>query len=233
MRVGGTRGPSAEGSGLSLADFREYNREQLIDWLAAYAYGSSSRDGAGIRRIDKRQKPGPRVPLSGGMFRTLDDLDTQITDKTMQRVIKDLEREHPVWHLVLTPVYFSADASPARAEEWYRQACRGPSEQYALLYGHYLAAVGWMVGRAEELLERPGRVRLVAPSPYPEDLETIQPKRLRSEARRRKVRVLYYKFLEELGDEGEAYRRAAEAVGYAERTVREKIIKRQAERKLR
>lgn len=76
-------------------------------------------------------------------------------------------------------------------------------------------------------MDRAHRLRLVAPSAYPEDLETIQPKRLRSEARHRRVRDLYYRFLEELGDDREAYRRVAQTVGYSERTVRERIIKRQ------
>ncbi len=214
-------------SGPSLVDFREYNREQLLDWLAANVGGGFMREGMGVRRIDKRQKPGSDAPLTGEMLHALDDPDVQLTDKIMQRVIDDLERECPLWHVLLTPAYFAADASPTMPEEWRRQASGGASEQYAVLYGHYLAAVGWMVTRAEELLERAGRMRLVAPSPYPEDLETIQPKRLRSEARHRRVRVLYYKFLEKLGDEGEAYRRAAQAVGYSERTVRERIIKRQ------
>ena len=125
-------------------------------------------------------------------------------------------------------MYFAVDASPARAEEWRRQASSGASEPYAVLYDHYLSAVGWMLSRAEELLDRAHRLRLVAPSPYPEDLETIQPKRLRSEARHRRVRDLYYRFLEDLGDDREAYRRVAQTVGYSERTVRERIIKRQA-----
>lgn len=84
-----------------------------------------------------------------------------------------------------------------------------------------------MLDRAEELLESAGRKRLVAPSPYPEDLETVRPKRLQSAARQRRARDLYYRFLEELGDEKEAFRRAAVAVGYSERTVRERIVKRQ------
>ncbi|MDP9437789.1 MAG: hypothetical protein M3P49_03445 [Actinomycetota bacterium] len=211
----------------SLADFREYNREQLVDWLAANVGGGLMHEGMGVRRIDKRHKPGAGIPLTGEMLRALEDPDAQLTDEIMRRVVEDLEKERPLWHAILTPVYFAADASPARVEEWRRQASDSVPEQYAALYGHYLAAVEWMLARAEELLERAGRMRLVAPSPYPEDLETVWPKRLRSEARRRTVRDLYYKFLEELGDEGEAYRRAAEAVGYAERTVREKIIKRQ------
>ncbi len=82
-----------------------------------------------------------------------------------------------------------------------------------------------MLGRAEEMLERARRLRLVAPSPYPEDPETVRPERFRGEARRRKVLVLFYKFLEEIGDETEAYRRAAQAVGYSGRTVLKKIVK--------
>ncbi len=214
----------------SLPDFREYNREQLLDWLAANVGGGLMREGMGVRRIDKRHKPGAGIPLNGEMLRALEDPDAQLTDEIMRRVVEDLEKERPLWHAILTPVYFAADASPARAEEWRRQASDGFSEQHATLYGHYLAAVGWMLTRAEELLERAGKMRLVAPSPYPEELETIQPKRLRSEARRRMVRDLYYKFLEEIRDEREAYRRAAEAVGYSERTVRDRIVKRQAGR---
>lgn len=209
-------------------DFREYNREQLLDWLAAHVDGGLMREGMGIRRIDKRHKPGAGIPLTGEMLHALEDSDAQLTDKIMQRVIEDLEREYPLWHVLLTPVYFAAGASPARAEEWRRQALSGASKQYAALYHHYLEAVGWMVGRAEELLERASRMRLVAPSPYPEDVETVRPKCFQSEARRRRARDLYYKFLEELGDEREAFRRAAKAAGYSEHTVRERIIKRQA-----
>lgn len=172
-----------------MVDFRDYNREQLLDWLAANAGGGLMREGMGIRRIDERHKPRSGVPLTGEMLDAIDDPDVQLTDKIMQRVIDELEREYPLWYTLLTPVYFAADASLARAEEWHRQASSGPCEQYAILYGHYLAAVGWMVGRAEELLERASRMRLVAPSPYPEDLETVLPKRLRSVARRRRVRA--------------------------------------------
>ncbi len=212
-------------SGPSLGDFREYNREQLLDWLAANVGGGIMREGTGVRRIDKRRKPGPGAPLSGGMFHALHDPDVQLTDKIMRQVLDALERERPLWYTILTPVYFAADASLARAEDWRRRAAGGASEEYAALYGHYLAAVEWMLGRAEEMLERASRLRLVAPSPYPEDPETVRPKRFRSEARRRKVRHLFYKFLEELGDEREAHRRAAQAVGYSERTVRERIVK--------
>lgn len=134
-------------SGLSLVDFREYNRGELIDWMAAHAYGDSARDGAGIRRIDKRQKPGPGAPLSGGMFRALDDLDIQFTDKTMRRVLNNLERECPLWYVLLTPVYFAAEPSPSKSEEWRRQASGGVSEQYTALYNHYLAAIEWMLDR--------------------------------------------------------------------------------------
>ncbi len=70
--------------------------------------------------------------------------------------------------MLLTPVYFAADASSTMAEEW-----------------------------------------------------------------RRRVRVLYYKFLEELGDERKAFRRAAQAVGYSEHTMRQRRIKKQAGPKLR
>ena len=208
-------------------DFREYNREQLLDWLAAHIGGGLMREGMGIRRIDKRYKLGAGVPLTGEMLDALDDPDTQLTDKIMCRVIDDLEREHPLWHVLLTPVYFAIDASPAKAEEWHQQASSGASEHYSVRYGHYLAAVEWMVGRAEELLERAGRMRLVTPSPYPEDLETVRPKRLQSEARHRRAQDLYYRFLEELGDEQKAFSRAAEAVGYSAGTVRTRIIKRQ------
>ncbi|PLS87239.1 MAG: hypothetical protein CYG60_03000, partial [Actinobacteria bacterium] len=211
----------------SLADFREYNREQLVDWLAANIGGGLMREGMGVRRIDKRHKPGAGIPLNGEMLRALEDPDAQLTDEIMRRVVEDLKKERPLWHTILTPVYFAADASPARAEEWRRQASDGVSEQHAALYGHYVAAVGWMLTRAEELLGRANRMRLVAPSPYPEELETIHPKRLQSVARRRMVRDLYYKFLKEIRDEREAYRRAAEAVGYSERTVRNRIVKRQ------
>lgn len=210
-----------------MVDFREYNREQLLDWLAANVGGGLMHEDIGILRIDKRDKPHTRVPLTGEMLHALDNPDAQLTDKIMQLVIDDLEREYPLWHTLLTPVYFAVDASPARAEEWRRQASNGASEPYAVLYDHYLSAIGWMLSRAEELLDRAHRLRLVAPSPYPEDLETIQPKRLRSEARHRRVRDLYYRFLEELGDDREAYRRVAQTAGYSERTVRERIIKRQ------
>ena len=216
-------------SGPSLADFREYNREQLLDWLAANVGGGLMREGAGVRRIDKRHKPGSGAPLSGGMFRALHDPDVQLTDKIMQRVVDDLEREQPLWHTLLTPVYFAAEASPAMAEDWRRRAAGGASEQYAALYDIYLEAAEWMLGRAEEMLEKASRLRLVAPSPYPEDPETVWPKRFQSEARRRKVRHLFYKYLEELGDEREAHRRAAQAVGYSERTVRERIVKSRTE----
>lgn len=215
-----------KGAAPSLADFREYNHEQLLDWLAAHVGGGLMREGMGVRRIDKRHKPDAGIPLNGEMLYALDDPDAQLTDKIMRKAIDDFEREHPLRHTLLTPVYFAADASPAKAEEWHRLASGGASEQYALLYYHYLAAVGWMVGRAEELLERASRLRLVAPSPYPEDVETVRPKCFQSEARRRRVRDLYYKFLEELGDEREALRRAAEAAGYSEHTVRERIIER-------
>ena len=184
-------------------------------------------EGMGIRRIDKRHKPGAGVPLTGEMLHALDDADAQLTDKIMCRVIDDLEREYPLWHVLLTPVYFATDASPTKAEEWHQQVSDGASEQNSDLYGHYSAAVEWMVGRAEELLERAGRMRLVAPSPYPKDLETVRPKRWQSEARRRRARDIYYRVLEELGDEQEALRRTAEAVGYREGTVHNVIIKRQ------
>lgn len=208
----------------SLRDFREYNREQLLDWLAANVGGGLMREGMGVRRIDKRHKPGAGIPLNGEMLHALDNPDVQLTDKIMQQVIDDLEREHPLRHTLLTPVYFAADASPAKAEEWRRLASDGASEQYAVLYSHYLAAVGWMVGKAEERLERAGRMRLVAPSPYPEDLDAVRPRKLQSEARRRRARDLYYKFFEELGDESEAFRRAVRAVGYSEHTVRVRIF---------
>ncbi len=198
-----------------------------MDWLAANVGGGLLREGAGIRLIEKRDKPGARVPLTGEMLHALDDPDARLTDKIMQRVIDDLEREYPLWYTLLIPVYFGIDASPARAEEWRRRASSSATEQYTGLYDHYLSAIGWMLSRAEDLLERAHRLRLVAPSPYPEDLETIQPKRLRSEARHRRVRDLYYSFLEELGDEQEAYRRAAEAVGYSESTM-QRVIKRRA-----
>ncbi len=148
------------------------------------------REGTGVRRIDKREKPGASVPLTGEMFGALRDPDVQLTNKIMRQVIDDFEREHPLRHILLTPVYFAADASPAMAEEWHRRASDGASEQYARLYGHYLASVGWMLGRAEELLEQSGRLRLVAPSPYPKDVETVRPLRFRTEARRRKIRDL-------------------------------------------
>ena len=216
-----------KGSGLSLADFRQYNREQLLDWLAAHAggWGTLGRGGQGIRRIEKRRKPGPGVPLSGEMLDGLDDPDIRATDEIMRRVVSGLDSEQPLLHTLLTPVYFAADASPARAEEWRRRALDGDSEQYARLYGNYLAAGGWMLGKAEELLEEAGRKRLVAPGPYPEELETVRPKRLQSEARRRQARDLYYAFLEGLGGEREAWSRTAAATGYRENTVR-RIVKR-------
>ncbi len=191
------------------------------------------REGTGVRRIDKRDRPGASVPLTGEMLGALKDPNIQLTNKIMRRVIDDLERGHPLWHTLLTPVYFAADASPARAEDWHRRASDGACEEYTVLYGHYLAAVEWMLSRAEELLEEAGRLRLVAPSPYPKDVETVRPLSFRSEARRRKIRKLYYRFLEELGDKEEAYRRAAERTGYSEREVREGIAGRQAESKLR
>jgi hypothetical protein len=120
----------------------------------------------------------------------------------------------------LTPVYFTAEPSPATAEQWRLRALQDVSGQYADLYGHYLGAVGWMLGKAEERLDRASRLRLVAPSPYPWDLRTLRPTWLQDDARRRRVRGYYYRFLEELGDEGEAYRLAAEATGQSERAVR-------------
>ncbi|MDP9478070.1 MAG: hypothetical protein M3R38_20710 [Actinomycetota bacterium] len=186
-----------------LADFREYNREQLLDWLAANAGGGLMPEGMGVRRIDKRHKPGAGFPLGGEMLapwkirtpssRTRSCDGSSTTWKVASVVARDTH-----------PAYFAASASPARAEERRWQASDGASEHYAVLHGRYLAAVEWMLGRAEEVLEREGRMRLVAPSPYPEDLETIQPKRLRSEARHRRVRDLFYRLLEELGDEREA-----------------------------
>lgn len=53
------------------------------------------REDIGIRRIDKRDKPHTRVPLTGEMLHALDDPDAQLTDKVMQLVIDDLEREYP------------------------------------------------------------------------------------------------------------------------------------------
>jgi hypothetical protein len=159
------------------------------------------------------------------MSRDLFDADVQFTEKTMRRVLYDFETECPLWHVLLTPVYFAAEPSPARAEQWRLRALQDTSGQYADLYGHYLGAVGWMLGKAEKRLDRASRMRLVAPSPYPWDLKTLRPTWLRDEARRRRVRG-YYRFLEELGDEGEAYRLAAEATGHSERAVREGLANR-------
>ena len=78
-----------------MVDFREYNREQLLDWLAANVGGGLMREDMGIRRIDKRDKPHTRVTLTGEMLHALDDPDAQLTDKVMQLVIDDLEREYP------------------------------------------------------------------------------------------------------------------------------------------
>ncbi len=110
-----------------MADFREYNREQLLDWLAANVGGGLMREGTGVRRIDKRRKPGAGVPLTGEMFGALHDPDVQLTDKIMQRVLDALEREQPLWHTLLTPVYFAVDATPAMAEDWRRRAGGGAS----------------------------------------------------------------------------------------------------------
>ena len=131
-----------------MVDFREYNREQLIDWLAANVGGGLMREGMGVRRLDRQHKPGAGVPLTREMLHVLDDPDAQLTDKIMRRVIDDLEKERPLWHILLTPVYFAADASPARAEEWRRQALSGASERYAILYIHYLAAIEWIGGQS-------------------------------------------------------------------------------------
>ena len=65
----------------NLVDFRDYNREQLLGWLAANVGGGLMREGTGIRRIDKRDKPGARVPLTEEMLDALEDPDVQLTDK--------------------------------------------------------------------------------------------------------------------------------------------------------
>jgi hypothetical protein len=49
-------------------DFRDYNREQLLGWLAANFGVGLMREGTGIRRIDKRVKPGAKVPLTEEML---------------------------------------------------------------------------------------------------------------------------------------------------------------------
>jgi hypothetical protein len=75
----------------NLVDFRDYNREQLLGWLAANVGGALMRKGTGIRRIDKRVKPGAKVPLTEEMLGALNDPDAQLTNKLMRQVIDDFD----------------------------------------------------------------------------------------------------------------------------------------------
>lgn len=215
--------------------YRTYNLERMLDWLAAYAGSAGQKRGQEpIKRIDRRDKPGPQFPsgLGAARLEALFDHDIKITDSILGRIfLAELPNKNFTWYLNLLLPYLGENASPSESERWYLMA--DEDERAKTLYKVHEKTIEWAIGRAERLLLERGRKRLVVSDPEQSADDTAEKVR----RQRRSTADIYYKLLEECEEEGlseklaagEAMRRACAETGYSEReirTIREQIGRR-------
>lgn len=214
--------------------YRTYNLERMLEWLSSYVQSTGKKRGEDeIKRIDRRDRPGPQFPsgLSAARLEALFDHDIKITDSILGRIfLAELPNKNFTWYMNLLIPYLGENASPSEPERWYLMA--GEDERAKTLFKIHEKAIGWAIGRAERLLLESGRKRLVVSDPEQSaDDATAKVRR-----QRRVTADVYYRFLEECEEElseklaaGEAMRRTCAETGYSEReirTIREQIGRR-------